>query len=111
VQNAAEGHALTGAISLLRAVTKMFWAGDPLAGTPPPLVFLNGYGGYFSDVPCVVVNFTHTMPEDKDYILCGKNRVPTLSTLQITLQPVYSRNQLITFSPLNIASGHGGPFI
>lgn len=111
VQNAAEGLILLSAISLFRAATKMFWGGSGLAGTPPPLMFLDGYGGYFTNVPCVLLNFTHTMPDDKDYIPVGGDRVPTQSTIQLTLQPVYSRNQLRGFSPELIASGAKVGFI
>ena len=111
VQNSGDGLKLLGAVNCFRAATKMFWGGDALAGTPPPLLFLKGYGGYFTEVPCTLTSFTHTMPEDKDYISVGADRVPTLSTLQLVLQPVYSRNQLIGFSPRQIAAGRGGPFI
>jgi hypothetical protein len=102
IQNEKEGMILLAAIHLLRASTKMFWG----FGAPPPLVFLNGYGdGYMKDVPCVITNFTHTMPEDKDYIPCNGGRVPTLSTIQVQLQPVYSRNMLESLDISQIASG------
>jgi hypothetical protein len=106
VQEEREARILLGALYLLRAATKMFWGNDAYAGAPPPLVFLNGYGkGYLSNVPCVITNFTHTMPEDKDYIPCYGTRVPTMSTIQIQLQPVYSRNALSSFTVKSVASG------
>lgn len=106
IQNEAEGLKLLSAIHLLRACTKMFWGGDGLAGTPPPLMFLDGYGAkYLQGVPCVLTNFTHTMPEDKDYIPCNGTRVPTLSTIQCQLQPVYSRASLESLSIASIATG------
>jgi len=95
VQSEEEGQKLLDAVRFARTATKMFWGSGLYAGTPPPLVFLNGYGdNYLDDVPCVIISTTHTMPEDKDFIVVGKTRVPTQSTLAIVLQPVYSRNQL-----------------
>jgi hypothetical protein len=84
------------------------------------MVFLNGFGRlYFSNVPCVITGFNHSMPSEVDYVEVkhsadelnpyGKmktggvtktqsemlsnsaTRVPTSSTLSITVQPVYSR--------------------
>jgi hypothetical protein len=107
VQNDTHAQILLNAIYTFRAATKMFWGGDRLAGTPPPLCFLNGYGtGYFANVPCVVTSFSHTMPEDKDYILSNGTRVPTLSQISLQLQPVYSRNSLDQLSISAIATGN-----
>lgn len=118
VQNIAEGQYLYAAIHFLRAATKMFYGADTgvdIAGSPPPLVFLDGYGpGYLPHVPCVVTNFTHNMPAEVDYVpvpigapletilnnqlASGQTihpvRLPALSTISVTLQPVYSRENL-----------------
>lgn len=122
VQNMAEGRYLMAAIHFFRSCTKMFFGGDSIAGTPPPLVFLNGYGApYLPNVPCVVTQFNHTMPSDVDYINVPMTRstttqpkydwsggptepittidkatvrLPTMSTLSVTLQPVYSRRNI-----------------
>ncbi len=103
VQNIAEGQYLIAAIQFFRSCTKMFYGASELAGTPPPMVFLDGYGGtYLPHVPCVITQFSHTMPADVDYVnipvlnLGGSSttRLPTNSTLAITLQPVYSRNNV-----------------
>jgi hypothetical protein len=118
VQNIAEGQYLMAAIQFLRACTKMFFGQDVLAGSPPPMVFLDGYGAtYLPHVPCVVTQFSHTMPQDVDYIkvpvgvvengYTGQDYVsgsgygsivnlPTHCSLDITLQPVYSRNNIST---------------
>lgn len=93
----------------------MFYGNSQLAGTPPPMVFLDGYGPHvMPHVPCVVTQFAHTMPSDVDYIgvpvggkiadIAGKpipsnelgvvTRLPTFTTLRITLQPVYSKNNI-----------------
>ena len=115
VQSQKEGRYLMAAIHFMRACTKMFFGASPLAGTPPPMVFLDGYGApYLPHVPCVVTNFTHTMPPEVDYVdtLIGPTyggvmtRLPTSSTLSITLQPIYSKNNIAkNFTLENFNSG------
>lgn len=136
VQNFEEGLYLMAAIQFMRATTKMFYGQSPIAGTPPPIVLLNGYGpAYLPNVPCVVISFSHTMPSDVDYvdIPVGLNvtnasngavtqntagvrtRLPTSSQMQITLQPVYSRKNihenftLEKFASGGLISGSGYP--
>ena len=122
VQSEEEGKYVIAAMTFFRSCTKM-WFGtqtQPLAGNPPPMVFLNGYGRlYFPNVPCVITSFSHTMPAEVDYLEIkhsadelnpygrsktggqaksqiemlsnAATRVPTSSTMSITVQPVYSR--------------------
>jgi len=101
VQNIKEGFYLLAVIQFFRTVTKMFFGADQNAGSPPPLVFLDGFGpAYLPHVPCVVTSFSHTMPGEVDYVsipvvnLGGPVRLPTSSTVNITLQPVYSRQNI-----------------
>ena len=139
VQGIDEGKYLLAVIYFFRAATKMFFGSGANAGNPPPIVFLDGYGShYFPHVPCVITNFTHTMPNEVDYIqipvtsttltepnigavndslgpriapnfnVPGKQtpvvaatkavttstRVPAVSTISITLKPMYSRRNL-----------------
>jgi hypothetical protein len=118
VQNIQEGQYLMAVIQFFRTVTKMFFGADQNAGSPPPLVFLDGFGAaYLPHVPCVVTAFSHTMPGEVDYVaipvgapiyndrsgvvigsptqnLGGPVRLPTSSTVNITLQPVYSRQNI-----------------
>lgn len=123
VQTPEEGRYLLACIYFFRSATKMFFGRDinPAAGTPPPLLTLDGYGAhYFPSVTCVATAFSHTMPADVDYIeiptgLEGEEpgqanyttstRLPTVSQLSITLQPVYSRNQVAEFSLVEFSSG------
>lgn len=93
----------------------MFFGNSQLAGTPPPMVFLDGYGpAILPHVPCVVTDFSYTMPGDVDYIkipvgaslqstagnpIQNSNyavpaRLPTACTLRIGLQPIYSKNNV-----------------
>jgi hypothetical protein len=95
-QNQYEADYVMAAVHFFRACTKMFFGPGPDAGTPPPIVFLDGYGeNYLPHVSCVVTQFQHSMPQDCDYILSGYgDRVPTVSSMTVTLQPVYSRQRL-----------------
>ena len=116
VQTVEEGQYLLAAVYFFRAATKMFWGNDrnAEAGTPPPMLFLSGYGThYFPNVPCVLTQFMHTMPHDGDFIEVptpGKpngsiTRMPTLSTLQCQFQPIYSRASLREFTLKEFANG------
>ena len=115
------------ALHYFRSVTKMFSGpdGEDLAGNPPPIVKLNGYGEYvFNNVPVVVKSFSFDLPQDADYIpaddslLAGipgigglfgggikASRVPTKSTLSVVLQPVYSRKAAREFSLKTFVNG------
>ena len=126
VQNVNEGQYLLACIYFFRSITKMFFGADvsPAAGNPPPIVYLNGYGQYYlPNVPCVVTSFQHTMPSEVDYMdipepglnaynpqltnaRLNSTRLPTSSTLVVTLQPVYSRvAQSQGFSLSDFANG------
>jgi hypothetical protein len=119
-QNVVEGRYMMAVIHFFRSCTKMFFGKDttPPAGTPPPLVFLNGFGAaYLPNVPCVVTEFSQTMPKDVDYITVplgiADNRIvrqvtsesqssravsyvamPSHCEMIINLQPVYSRKNI-----------------
>jgi hypothetical protein len=133
VQNTAEGLYLLAAIYFFRSSTKMFFGNEDSAGNPPPMVFLDGYGDfYFPHVPCVVTSFQHTMPQDCDYLeihytggalgTAGSQsntslqtaRLPTTSQITLTIQPVYSRQNihnnmtLSKFASGALLSGNGG---
>jgi len=119
VQNVDEGLYLLAAIYFFRSATKMFFGKDELAGNPPPIVYLDGYGDfYFPHVSCVITSFSHTMPAECDYveipysgvaggvqtvyendgtsssIKSGTVRLPTTSQITINVQPVYSRSNI-----------------
>lgn len=115
IQNIEEGQYLLAAIYFFRAATKMYWGNDgqDLAGTPPPMLFLDGYGAhYFPHVSCVVTSFQHSLPDNVDYIdiptLDGtgeKTRLPTLSTLTVIVQPLMSRTAAHKFNLEDFAHG------
>lgn len=128
VENASEGRYWIAAMHYLRSVTKMFYGDSDNAGSPPPIIRLNGYGDYvFNNVPCVVTNFTIDLPADVDYIATpigdlltsttaegvstdgkGTAWVPTQSLITVTLQPTYSRK---TVSKFNLNKFVNGDFV
>ena len=69
VEDAQQALYWIAAVHYLRSVTKMFAGRDSLAGNPPPLVMLNGYGNYvFKNVPVVVQSVSVGLDAASDYI-------------------------------------------
>lgn len=137
VENAKDAQYWIAMVHYLRSVTKMAYGetGDPLKGSPPPIVRLNGYGEYvFPNVPVVVRNFTVDLPADVDYVktqvsgeisedsigeYSGKvGWVPTQSQVAVTVVPIYSRAKTAQFNLNTFVNGgylgegaEGGGFI
>lgn len=134
VQTIEEGQYLLACIYFFRAATKMFYGtSEKHLGNPPPVLFLDGYGTHIiPHVPCLLTSFQHVMPNEVDYIEIPSliddpsvtnnsslpradgittqtkgpyNRLPTTSQIQITLQPVYSRNRVAQFDLEAFARG------
>jgi hypothetical protein len=127
-EDATEAAYWVAATHFLRSVTKMQFGEDVTAGAPPPVLKLNGYGDHiFNNVPVVVKNFSVSLPNDVDYISTGLSYqteqermlaeqeaefedeptaqapegvawAPVKSSLQITVAPLYSRQQVRNFS-------------
>ena len=71
-QDTAEANYLLAVIHFLKSASKMFYGQDANRGTPPPLLFLSGYGSYqFNEAPCVISQFNYNLPDDVDYIRAG----------------------------------------
>jgi len=71
-QDTAEANYLLAVIHFFRSATKMFYGQDAERGAPPPLVYFTGLGEYqFNEHPCLIQNFTYTLPSDVDYIRSG----------------------------------------
>jgi len=103
VQNEKEGKIWLGIVHLLRSLTKMRWGSDTDAGSPPPVCRLEAYGDFMlRNVPVVIANFKFDLPDNVDYMAVKgeyKNTlVPTISTLSVTLNPMYSRREMQDFS-------------
>ena len=104
VQNIEEARYFLAGIYFFRACTKMFYGlGGNYQGSPPPIVYLDGYGQhYLPHVPCVITSFSHTMPNDVDYLEVNtpqsvtttttSNRTPGGSLGSITLPSVRGTN-------------------
>lgn len=117
VQNEYEGAVLLGVIHLLRGLTKMKWGNDPDAGSPPPVCRLDAYGdAMLYNVPVAIASWRHDLPDNVDYITVGRpgsnntyghSLVPSLSTIQITLNVMYSRQEQLAF---NVKQWNKGDF-
>ena len=71
-QDTNDANYLLAVIHFLRSATKMFYGQDAERGTPPPLVYLSGFGDYqFREHSCVISNFNYNLPADVDYIRAG----------------------------------------
>jgi len=69
VQDQASGRRWISTVHFLRTITKMYYGGELNKGNPPPIARLNGYGDHvFSNVPCVVMDFTVEFRQNVDYI-------------------------------------------
>lgn len=108
VQTEYDGAVLLGVLHLLRSLTKMKWGNDPDAGAPPPVCRFDAYGDYMmNNVPVAVASWRHDLPEGVDYITVGRPRsaktyghsmVPSLSTIQLTLNVMYSRQEMLDYN-------------
>jgi hypothetical protein len=123
VQNALEAQYWVAAVHYLRSVTKMrYGEASTDAGSPPPVVLLNGYGDFvFKNVPVVVTLFNVELPQDVDYISCGLNAeseyddlgtyknvawAPAQSQLTVQLMPQYSRTAISQFNMNDFVKGN-----
>lgn len=111
VQNTTDAHYYLAMIHLLRSLVKMKFGIDPDAGSPPPVCRLYAYGTYmFDNVPVAISSFNVDLDSNIDYytldsqnttivnLYSSNNTVPTLSTFQLGLIPIYSRAEMKEFS-------------
>lgn len=103
VQNEQEGKIWLGVVHLLRSLTKMRWGTDVDAGSPPPVCRLEAYGDFMlRNVPVVIANFKFDLPDNVDYMsIKGEYKntlVPTISTLSLSLNVMYSRREMQEYS-------------
>lgn len=115
VQTEFEGAVLLGIIHMLRALTKMKFGNDPDAGSPPPVCRFDAYGDYMMfNVPVAIASWRHELPDNVDYISVGRkgspqtyghSMVPTMSTISLTLNPMYSRREMLQHNTKDWLSG------
>lgn len=68
VQNSSEAFVYLATRHLLKALTKMRFGNDILAGAPPPVCRLSAYGNYMlKDIPIVIQSFRINLPAEVDY--------------------------------------------
>lgn len=113
-QDTNEAQYLLAVIHFFRSITRMFYGQDAQRGAPPPLVFLTGYGEYqFNQHPCVVSNFSYTMPDNVDYIrarsinINGANLLSRRTRQSVPTDPISGAIQRIAnlFSSQGISPG------
>ena len=109
VQNIEEAKYFLAGIYFFRACTKMFYGMTrEYQGSPPPIVYLDGYGQhYLPHVPCVLTSFSHTMPNDVDYLEVNTPLSVTTTTEKATnassYYPSKSQGSDITTQTINTA--------
>ncbi len=87
-----------------------FGENDPLAGLPPPVLLLSGYGEYmFNDLPIIINNFSMDLPSNVDYIQVDHQGattwLPSLTTFNLTITVQTSPEQQRKFDWNKFASG------
>lgn len=103
VQNETEAAIFVSVVHLLRALTKMRFGDDSNAGSPPPVCRLMAYGDFMLDnVPVALTSVKIDLPDSVDYMNTGLKytqygvtSVPVLSTIQLSLIPIYSRSEML----------------
>ena len=111
-ETATDGAYWIAATTFFKTATKMFFGQGDLAGNPPIICNLTGYGSHvFDKVPVIIKSFSVDFKDDVNYIKCdpfnnGKYTwVPVLSTISVQVAPVYSRQGLRKFSLQDYARG------
>ena len=69
VEDAVQAQYWIAAVHFLRSATKMYTGDGESAGSPPPILSLNGYGDFvFKNVPVVITSFSIDLPAEANYI-------------------------------------------
>lgn len=126
VENEKDGLYWVAAVHFMRSVTKMFYGEGDLRGHPPPRCALSGYGNFiFDTMPVVIKMFSIDLPNNVDYIrvplsssdalqsnipesvIQGQEYtyVPTLSSINITVSPAFSRDATRQFNLTDFING------
>ena len=107
VQNESDALVYISTIHLLKALTKMRFGTDLDAGAPPPVCRLDAYGEFMlNNVPVVITSFKADLLDSIDFYtvssrasgVYGQTSVPTVSSIQITCKPMYSRAEMQSIS-------------
>lgn len=104
VQNEYDAAVYLSTIHMLRALTKMRSGDEEDSGSPPPVCRLDAYGDFMlKNVPVAISSFKIDLPDNVDYFTTKDfpfedTSVPTLSTISLTLIPMYSRAEMQKFT-------------
>lgn len=123
VQNSVEAEYWVSCVHYLRSATKMrYGEGSSDAGSPPPVVLLNGYGDFvFKNVPVIIQSFNIELGAEVDYIQTGLFAeaqgdfdagtyqsyawAPSQSLITVQVKPQYSRTAVSQFNMNNFVNG------
>lgn len=105
-----DGEYWIAATTFFRTATKMFFGSGDHVGNPPIICTLSGYGKHiFDNVPVVIKSFNVDFKDSVNYIRCtvdGKvTWVPILSTITVTVSPIYNRTTIRQFNLKSYAQG------
>jgi hypothetical protein len=111
VQNNQEGLYWLAVMNFFRSATKMFYGASTPQGYPPVVCYLSGYGNMvLPNVPVVIKSFQTDFKDSVQYIEVasydGKVQfVPTVSTVSVTVSPIYNRELTRKFDLNTFAQG------
>lgn len=111
VENEMDAEYWIQGTTFLKTATRMFFGSGPNVGNPPIICNLTGYGArVFAGVPVVVKSFTVDFKDDVAYMKYSKDGaptwVPTMSTISVTVAPIYNRTRLRQFNLSEYANGN-----
>jgi hypothetical protein len=111
VQNNQEGLYWLAVMNFFRSATKMFYGASTPQGYPPVVCYLSGYGNMvLPNVPVVIKSFQTDFKDSVQYIEVASydNKiqfVPTVSTVSVTVSPIYNRELTRKFDLNQFANG------
>lgn len=98
--------------TFLKTATKMFFGTGENVGNPPVICNLTGYGArVFNNIPVIVKSMSVDFKDDTSYIKYTPSGggaptwVPVMSTISVTVSPIYNRSRLRQFNLKSYASG------
>lgn len=75
-QDTQEANYLLAVIHFLKSASKMFYGQDADRGSPPPVLFLTGFGEYqFNEHPVIISQFNYVTPNDVNYIRANATQI------------------------------------
>jgi hypothetical protein len=128
VQNDVDAENYLAMLTVMRALIKMRTGNDLFAGAPPPVCRLDAYGtNMLNNVPVAVASFRVDLSADVDYYSSNQsqllllatdfdnpvvfretNLIPTVSTIVMSLIPMYSRNEMLDYTVTKWINGDSG---